>query len=139
MQQTKTYKLNLIESSDAFLPAPLNENMEKVEAALAKAETARSGAEKKLEQRIAALEIHKIAVGSYRPKANLSVNVGFEPKIVLIHGGYPTYLSGALLPAGYGYPQQSGTITKTGFQLGAASTSNAVNHPDYVYGYVALA
>ena len=34
MQQTDTYKLNLIESGDTFSPAPLNENMEKVEEAL---------------------------------------------------------------------------------------------------------
>lgn len=34
MQETKTYRLNLIEGSDDFSPAPLNQNMERVEAAL---------------------------------------------------------------------------------------------------------
>ena len=35
MQQTTTYKLNLIETSDAFSPEPLNQNTRKVETALA--------------------------------------------------------------------------------------------------------
>lgn len=34
MQQTGTYKLNLIETSDTFSPNPLNENTEKLEKAL---------------------------------------------------------------------------------------------------------
>ena len=37
MQQTKNLKLNIIETSDAFSPEPLNENMEKVEAAISRA------------------------------------------------------------------------------------------------------
>ena len=42
MQQTETYKLNLIETSDTFSPAPLNENAQKLESALtaARAEAA---------------------------------------------------------------------------------------------------
>lgn len=35
MQQTETYKLNLIEGSDDFSPQPLNENMEAIEGVLA--------------------------------------------------------------------------------------------------------
>lgn len=35
MQQTDKYQLNLIESSDTFSPAPLNENAQKLEAAIA--------------------------------------------------------------------------------------------------------
>ena len=34
MQHTDKYKLNLIENSDAFSPDALNENMQKLEAAL---------------------------------------------------------------------------------------------------------
>ena len=34
MQHTNQYQFNLIESTDTFSPQPLNENMEKVEAAL---------------------------------------------------------------------------------------------------------
>ena len=45
MQQTPTYKLNLIETSDLFSPNPLNENAQKLEAALAaKADAAQSAA-----------------------------------------------------------------------------------------------
>ena len=42
MQQTQTYKLNLIETSDTFSPAPLNENMEKVEAGISAEAAARA-------------------------------------------------------------------------------------------------
>ena len=35
MQQTNKHKFNLIETGDTFSPDPLNENMEKVESALA--------------------------------------------------------------------------------------------------------
>lgn len=37
MQQTTTYKLNLIETDDVFSPEPLNQNTQKVEAVLADA------------------------------------------------------------------------------------------------------
>ena len=36
MQHTTQYQFNLMEGTDKFLPGPLNENMEKVEAALSK-------------------------------------------------------------------------------------------------------
>ena len=42
MQQTSKYQFNLVESGDAFSPAPLNDNMEKVEAALENAEAAQT-------------------------------------------------------------------------------------------------
>ena len=40
MQQTNNHQFNLIESADTFSPEPLNENMEKVEAAFAAVNTA---------------------------------------------------------------------------------------------------
>lgn len=40
MQQTNNHQFNLIESADTFSPDPLNENMEKVEAAFAAVNTA---------------------------------------------------------------------------------------------------
>lgn len=40
MQQTNNYQFNLIESGDTFSPDPLNQNMEKVEAAFAAVTTA---------------------------------------------------------------------------------------------------
>ena len=39
MQQTDKYKLNIIETSDPFSPAPLNENARTLEAALAAEKT----------------------------------------------------------------------------------------------------
>ena len=43
MQQTTTYKLNLIETDDVFSPEPLNQNTQKVEAALSDAAAALAG------------------------------------------------------------------------------------------------
>ena len=93
MQQTDKYKLNKPGVDDPIAIAPLNENMDKVEAALA-AETAvrqgetaalaaRAGA---LEGRAAALETHRIAIGSYKggSKSDIFLNLGFTPMFALI-------------------------------------------------------
>lgn len=45
MQQTTKYKLNLIETSDPFSPAPLNENAQKLEGALSAETAARTAAD----------------------------------------------------------------------------------------------
>lgn len=81
MQQTDKYKLNLVERDDVFSPDPLNENMEKVERALADAETA-------LGQRVTALEVKKIVFGSYKPVPTkngepMTIDLGFTPVAVL--------------------------------------------------------
>ena len=73
MQQTGTYKLNLIEPSDTFSPEPLNENTGKVEGAL-------DG----LDQRVTVLETHKIVTG-YHPGTG-TVDLGFTPKVVIANG-----------------------------------------------------
>ena len=73
MQQTETYKLNLMEGSDTFSPQPINENMEKLEAAL--------------EDR------PKVALGSYVGSGIYGVNspntltFGFEPKLLVVSSG----------------------------------------------------
>lgn len=79
MQQTTKYKLDLIEKTDAFSPDALNQNMEKVEAAI-QAETAA------LEQRVVALEAHKCYLGSYvgDGTASRDIDLGFQPKAVLL-------------------------------------------------------
>lgn len=81
MQKTETYKLNLIEMDDTFSPQPLNENAQKLEAALA-------GAESGLDQRLAAIEAHKLAIGSYTGSSTSSttttqtIRLGFTPAMV---------------------------------------------------------
>ena len=112
MQQTNTYKLNLIEKNDPFSPDPLNENAQKVEAALdTKADSTETGqyfaslagqisalesgkanaAEtsqylSSLAVRISTLETHRIAVGTYiGDGAERIIDVGFTPPIVFLH------------------------------------------------------
>lgn len=80
MQQTETYKLNLIESSDPFLPDALNENTQKLEEVVSE----KLG---EMDQRVTVLEAHKFACGSFQtPSDNgpLVVELGFTPKAVFI-------------------------------------------------------
>ena len=74
MQQTETYKLNLIESSDPFLPNALNENTQKIEEVVHE----KLG---EMDQRVTVLEAKKFAVGTYKAEMNetLKVEVGFTP------------------------------------------------------------
>ena len=81
MQQTEKYKLNLIEKTDTFSPDPLNENMQRVEAAIAAGDAA-------LDQRVTALEVKKIVFGSYKPVPTkngepMTIDLGFTPVAVL--------------------------------------------------------
>ncbi|MGN0985697.1 MAG: hypothetical protein ACI4OU_04310 [Candidatus Enterenecus sp.] len=74
MQQTETYKLNLIEGSDAFSPQPMNDNMEVIEGAL---------------EALAGGQLH-IAAGSYTGTGTYgedtpnSLTFDFQPKVVII-------------------------------------------------------
>lgn len=80
MQQTEKYKLNLIEKNDPFSPDPLNENAQKLEAAL---ETARAGTAA-LEQRVSVLELHKYVAGYHGGSG--FVDLGFTPVAVFAIG-----------------------------------------------------
>ena len=84
MQQTEKYKLNLIEKTDTFSPDPLNENMEKVEAAI----TAEAAA---LDQRLQVIEAHKIAIGSAIYAGN-TVHLGFTPRALYAVGYMGTHM-----------------------------------------------
>ena len=92
MQQTDKYKLNLIETSDTFSPAPLNENAQKLEAALetaraeaAAGDAAEAAARAALDQRVTALEVHKCVVGYHGGTG--FVDLGFTPSAVFAVGG----------------------------------------------------
>ena len=75
MQQTETYKLNLIETSDPFSPQALNENTQKLEEVV-----------EDMDRRIQVFEAQKIVVGSSTTSVgyNFSYDLGFHPKLVLI-------------------------------------------------------
>ena len=90
MQQTETYQLNLIETSDTFSPAPLNENTQKLEGIIAAGTSAeaqaRADADAALDARVTALEARKIAIGTYHGTGNTvyqTISVGFNPIFVL--------------------------------------------------------
>ena len=91
MQHTDKYKLNLIETSDAFSPDALNENTRKVEdvlAAQAAAEaTARDAADGALDQRLTVLEGRRLVVGTYTGNGDTAgqiIDLGFTPAAVLL-------------------------------------------------------
>ena len=81
MQQTNQYQFNLIEPGDSFSPQPLNENMEKVEEALANVESS---------IRETASSCTKLLVGSYSGSDSYGKNAAkkltadFKPQVVLI-------------------------------------------------------
>ena len=102
MQQTETYKLNLIETSDTFSPNPLNENAQKLEAALAEGlaavradaaagtaaeANARAAATAALEQRIITLEGKHVVGGTYvgTGSGTLVIELGFTPIVVFVY------------------------------------------------------
>lgn len=77
--QTGKYKLNLIESSDPFLPEALNQNTQKIEDAM-------TAHEEGIEQRLTVLEAHRFAFGTYQGNGNgdttAFIPLPFTPKAV---------------------------------------------------------
>ena len=70
MQHTNQYQFNLIESGDTFSPQPLNENMEKVEAALSAQLNCITGT--------------YTGNGTYGESNPNTLTFPFEPKLVII-------------------------------------------------------
>lgn len=146
MQQTNTYQLNLIEGTDIFSPAPLNENMDKLEAALTAETAARQSAQAglnsqtaQLAQRVAALEGHKIAVGHYIGNAVTqgdaqTISLGFQPQLVLIHC---TRLGTAVATRDKPCHTNGVVITSGGFRA-AHTTQCAMNCKGDTYLYLAV-
>lgn len=80
MQQTETYKLNLVEGEDTFSPLPLNENAEKLEGALGGLDAADAA----LDARVTVLEAKKIVFGHYAGTNQVkTITLGFTPLAVL--------------------------------------------------------
>ena len=87
MQQTETYKLNLIESSDPFLPNALNENTRKIEEVMRDKTDAADHAA--LDIRVAELEKIQLACGCFIGDgvAGRIIPLGFKPVAVLYQIG----------------------------------------------------
>jgi len=87
MQQTQTYKLNLVEPSDPFTPDALNRNTQKIEDAMVIHEGVVDKRMDGLEDRIVVLEAKHIAYGSgqmgVQNGASWIYNLGFAPKVIV--------------------------------------------------------
>ena len=94
MQQTQKYKLNLIESSDPFMPEGLNQNTQKVEQVLAAQEAANDQKLAAVAGRVTALEAHRFVIGSYQGDSAQTrfVPLGFTPLLVIVSADpYPHF------------------------------------------------
>lgn len=136
MQQTETYKLNLIERTDVFSPDPLNENAQKVEAKLGALDSAAAG----LDSRVTALEVHKIAIGTYTGIGKkFSIHVGFSPVAVLLsdtetNGGLSFVLTKEA-PCRVGAVVKV-QLTEDGFEFLEVSSVNTLSR---LFNYIAFA
>lgn len=134
MQQTENLKLNLIETGDPISPVPLNENMDKIEAAL---RTKTGAAETAvLTQRVVELEKLHFACGAYTGDGanNRLISLGFAPDIVIVNGGVSkqtTLVKGAVSSG------SSVVLTEDGF-LHIDGSYGSYNQSSYVYTYLAL-
>lgn len=141
MQQTENWKLNLIETGDPISPQPLNENAEKIEAALfTKTDETRTDG---LEQRVVALEAQKIYLGSYIGDGAVSrdIDLGFAPKAVLILTNEHTLAVSIFLPGMKdtrdGYTQMA--LTENGFHIGWTNYNQKYNYRGQNVTFLALA
>ncbi len=115
MQHTEKYQLNLIEKDDVFSPDPLNENVQKVEGALegaiahadagdAAEAAARTEADAALDQRLQAIEAHKLVIGSADDSSTFHY-LGFKPTLIYVvnsSGGGQLVINGRSNYSGFG-------------------------------------
>ena len=150
MQQTSKYQFNLVEGSDDFSPAPLNQNAQKTEAALVAMEESLTGQIEEMEGSLASLAANvgtagknaRIAWGSYTGTnaygagSPNSLTCDFIPQVVFILGhsigGSGNNVSAFLL-RGAGWVE---TIYQGGRDITITWTSNGVSWycPDDQYG-----
>lgn len=123
MQQTETYKLNLIETSDPFSPQALNENTQKLEEVV----------HEKLEdmdRRIQVFEAKKFVYGNYYnpnyKESTYEVKVGFPPKIVFIAHIISSYTMAMATDAERG-EYSSLKLTDTGFIVSGSHMIGPIN------------
>ena len=132
MQQTDKYKLNKPGVDDPITPVPLNENADKIEAALSDAAA-----------RITALEAHRIVVGSYTGnEADRTIALGFTPIAVLVCNASGTStLESSLIVTGSSAQDQYQNqivIVGNGFRV-TGSYYPDFNREGVTYNYIAFA
>ncbi len=133
MQQTQNYKLNLIETDDPLSPSPLNENAEKIEAALGAVESS-------LDARISILEAKKVQFGTYVGRDTIqTIPLDFTPFAVFVQ--YPDIHSGASAltigenEAYYGAGRTPVlTIVENGFKVGTGLIANRAPYNFIAFG-----
>ena len=115
MQQTEKYKLNLIESSDPFLPDALNANTQRLEEVV-------SGHLEDMDQRVTVLEAKQFAYGSFRVPsmgAATDVPLPFKPVAVLVvESEYNSWLSVQGAESGVGPHLQEHGFQAQGLESG---------------------
>ena len=140
MQQTKTYKLNLMETSDTFSPDPLNQNTQMIEKVMSAETAQRAEADAALDSRVTTLEAHKVAVGIYTGNGVASgqeINLGFYPRAVFVQRDD----TGAILVT-RAHPYYSTVIvlTENGFRAAIDLIGNrGMNGSGGTYLYCAIA
>ena len=133
MQQTDNYKLNLIEKGDTFSPDPLNDNTQKLDAALSAKFTALDAGSAALEERVTALEVHKVAVGRYTGNGTTqTIPLPFAPLAVII--GMTNVVGTSLTIKGH--VSAGVTITNSGFTV--TNSGQSMNTKDLIYVYCAI-
>lgn len=114
MQQTDKYKLNKPGVDDPITPVPLNENMNKIEAAIL-GEAAERAA---LDQRVTVLEAKHLAYGWYQGNdATSTFKLGFTPKLVYVCGSYDGTSPSSIVITGLTVANLSLRIIDGGFQV----------------------
>ena len=140
MQHTEKYRFDLIERDDVFSPDALNENMEKVEAALDTVRAEAKAGDGALDTRLAVLEARKIVVGTYTGTGGTQqIQLGFKPRLVILMA-IPGYLTD-VPHYGLAYADRSFSsylvINDVGFSAKADNSVN-LNHDGWTYLYAAF-
>ena len=123
MQQTETYKLNLIESSDPFLPDALNENTQKIEEVVSE----KLG---EMDQRVTVLEATKLVAGGFKSTniPNDIIELGFTPEAVILSDAHGANQVCFITKAGSYVGNGNVVVVENGFQLVNGGGSTAVNN-----------
>ena len=139
MQQTENLKLNLIETGDPISPAPINENAQKIEAALTSEVETRQAETADLDQRVTTLELKKLVFGSYIGNgiSNHIIALGFTPIAVLIRHANFTSNPIALLLAEQQENTRYAVVVDNGFNVHSGSETS-FNVKGYSYNYIAF-
>ena len=123
MQQTETYKLNLIETSDPFSPQALNENTQKLEEVVQE----KLG---EMDARVTVLEATKLVAGVFKSTniPNDIIELGFTPEAVILSDAHGANQVCFITKAGSYVGNGNVVVVENGFQLVNGGGSTAVNN-----------